>query len=124
VEELRGTGALIEAACDDVKLSLRLKKLLSIILKLGNELNQHATTGFTLESLLKLNTAKAFDKKTSILHYLVMLAERNDRALLDFKDDLKHVFPASRITLTGVSSSARYCCYYFDCCYDFKHISF
>ncbi|KAG5177850.1 hypothetical protein JKP88DRAFT_331372, partial [Tribonema minus] len=103
IDELRGTAGLVEAACDDVKLSLRLKRLLSIILKLGNELNQHATTGFTLESLLKLNTAKAFDKKTSILHYLVMLADRNDPTLLDFKDDLKHVFPASRVLLTQAS---------------------
>ena len=47
---------------------------------------QGQTTGFTLDSLLKLNTAKAFDKKTSILHYLVMLARRNDPTLLDFKD--------------------------------------
>lgn len=44
------------------------------------------TTGFTLDSLLKLNAAKAFDKKTSILHYLVMLSMRNDPSLLDFKD--------------------------------------
>lgn len=47
---------------------------------------QGQTTGFTLDSLLKLNTAKAFDKKTSILHYLVILAKRNDPTLLDFKD--------------------------------------
>lgn len=57
---------------------------------------QGQTTGFTLDSLLKLNTAKAFDKKTSILHYLVMLARRNDPTLLDFKDvscfDRFHLF--------------------------------
>lgn len=47
---------------------------------------QGQTTGFTLDSLLKLNTAKAFDKKTSILHYLVMLARRNDPTLLEFKE--------------------------------------
>ncbi|CAN0103280.1 unnamed protein product, partial [Ectocarpus fasciculatus] len=83
-----------------VRLSRRLKKLLGIILKLGNQLNEGQTTGFTLDSLLKLNTAKAFDKKTSILHYLVMLARRNDPTLLDFKDDLKHVFPASRLLIS------------------------
>lgn len=94
--------SLIEAACDDVKLSLRLKKLLGIILRLGNELNQGMATAFTLDSLLKLNTAKSFDQKTSILHYLVMLAARNDETLLDFKDDLKHVFPASRLVLSAL----------------------
>lgn len=52
----------------------------------SDALLQGQTTGFTLDSLLKLNTAKAFDKKTSILHYLVMIARRNDPTLLDFKD--------------------------------------
>ncbi len=53
--------------------SAMLKKLLNIILKLGNELNQKDAAGFTFDSLLKLNSAKAFDKRTSILHYLVMV---------------------------------------------------
>jgi len=104
VEELNMTSSLVESACDDVKISHRLKKLLAIILKLGNELNQKSSTGFTLESLLKLNTAKAFDKKTSILHYLVMLADRMDPSLLYFKEDLKHVFPASRVQLSELHS--------------------
>ncbi len=65
--------------------SSRLKTLLNIILKLGNQLNQKDAAGFTFDSLLKLNSAKAFDKRTSILHYLVMLVERHDKLLLDFK---------------------------------------
>ncbi|CAN0208072.1 unnamed protein product, partial [Ectocarpus fasciculatus] len=89
-DDMRSMAGLINSACLDVRLSRRLKKLLGIILKLGNQLNEvprtGQTTGFTLDSLLKLNTAKAFDKKTSILHYLVMLARRNDPTLLDFKD--------------------------------------
>ncbi|CAN0407837.1 unnamed protein product, partial [Discosporangium mesarthrocarpum] len=104
VDEMLSMAGLINSACLDVRLSQRLKKLLGIILRLGNQLNEGQTTGFTLDSLLKLNTAKAFDKKTSILHYLVMLAQRNDPTLLDFKEDLKHVFPASRLLITTVTT--------------------
>ncbi len=65
--------------------SSRLKTLLNIILKLGNQLNQKDAAGFTFDSLLKLNSAKAFDKRTSILHYLIMVVERHDKLLPDFK---------------------------------------
>ncbi|CAN0381512.1 unnamed protein product [Ascophyllum nodosum] len=104
VDDMRSMAGLINSACLDVRLSHRLKKLLGIILKLGNQLNEGQTTGFTLDSLLKLNTAKAFDKKTSILHYLVILAKRNDPSLLDFKDDLKHAFPASRLLISTITT--------------------
>ena len=101
----------VETACDDVRMSFRLKKLLAIILKVGNQLNHgnddhdHDSAGskkvhakaFTLESLLKLNQAKAFDKKTSILHYLVMLVKRNDESLLKFKEDLLSVSKAEKV---------------------------
>jgi hypothetical protein len=33
--------------------------------------SQGQNRGFTLDSLLKLHEAKGFDKKTTILHYLV-----------------------------------------------------
>jgi hypothetical protein len=112
------TAKFIETACDDVRMSFRLKKMLAIILKVGNQLN-HGTDdsngnskdgdakvhakAFTLESLLKLNQAKAFDKKTSILHYLVMLVKRNDESLLRFKDDIQSVNKAEKIQFSYVN---------------------
>ena len=79
VLEVRNMVSKIECACDDVKMSLRFKKLLKTILKVGNQLNDGADhAGFTVDSLLKLQSAKAFDKKTSILQYVVMLINRND----------------------------------------------
>jgi formin 2 len=52
--------ALLEHACDDVKGSARLKKLLSVILKIGNKLNagSNQVAAFTLDSLMKLKDAK------------------------------------------------------------------
>ena len=48
------------------------------VLKLGNKLNDGGATarGFSLESLLKLNTSKAFDKQTSILQYVIVVMKR------------------------------------------------
>ncbi|CAM9460272.1 unnamed protein product, partial [Heterosigma akashiwo] len=101
-DELLDTVRVLEAACDDVKLSFKLKKLLGIILKLGNEMNQQEARGFSFDALLKLNQGKAFDQRTSILVYLIRLLQRNDPALLTFKEDLRHIFPASRVDLDAI----------------------
>jgi Formin Homology 2 Domain len=100
VGECCGTLSAIENACDDVKMSVRLKKVLKTILKVGNQMNDGEDhLGFTLDSLLKLQSAKAFDKKTSILQYVIMLIYRNDEKCLAFPDELSHCAEASRLTL-------------------------
>ena len=105
VHELKTKISKLENACDDVKLSLRLKKVLKTILKVGNQLNDGEQHGFTLDSLLKLNSAKAFDKKTSVLQYVISLIFRSDNAdCLKFPEDLSHVNEASRITLDSIAS--------------------
>lgn len=105
VLEVKNMVSKIECACDDVKMSLRFKKLLKTILKVGNQLNDGADhAGFTVDSLLKLQSAKAFDKKTSILQYVVMLINRNDANCLQFTDDLMHVPEASRISMDSIFS--------------------
>jgi Formin Homology 2 Domain/Subunit CCDC53 of WASH complex len=105
VMECRSILSKIENACDDVKMSIRLKKVLKTILKVGNQMNEGAEyKGFTLDSLLKLQSAKAFDKKTSILQYVIMLIHRNDTNCLLFPEDLPHVGDASRLTLDSVQT--------------------
>ena len=100
VGECGATLSAIENACDDVKMSVRLKKVLKTILKVGNQMNDGEDhVGFTLDSLLKLQSAKAFDKKTSILQYVIMLIYRNDEKCLNFPDELRHCAEASRLTL-------------------------
>lgn len=105
VSECKSTLTKIENACDDVKMSVRLKKVLKTILKVGNQMNDGADhLGFTLDSLLKLQSAKAFDKKTSILQYVIMLIYRNDENCLSFPDDLLHISEASRLVMESVQS--------------------
>lgn len=51
----------------------------------------------TLGSLLKLNQAKAFDKKTTFLHYVIAVVKRNNEQLLGFKEEIPSVLKADKI---------------------------
>ena len=98
--ELTQTAQKILSACDDVRNSLRLKKVLKTILKVGNQMNDGADNlGFSLDSLLKLQAAKAFDNKTTILDYVINLIHKNDQQCLDFPLELSHVETASRLPM-------------------------
>lgn len=94
---------LIGDASDELKHSTRLRQLLGIVLQFGNRLNtagkskQHKAGAFTLDSLLKLSQAKAFDKKTTFLHYVVMIVHRNNEILLNFTDDVPTVMKADKV---------------------------
>lgn len=72
-------------------------------MNLGNRLNTAGPTSkepanaVTLESLLKLNQLKAFDKKTSFLQYVAGVVRENNASLCHFKDDLSAVFNAEKI---------------------------
>lgn len=94
---------MVEKACDELRNSIRLRKLLGIVLNIGNRLNTAGPTrkgkagAFTIESLLKLNQAKAFDKKTTFLQYIIMVVKRHNIDLVDFKDDLQSVLKADKI---------------------------
>ena len=94
---------LIDDACDELQHSTRLRQLLGIVLQFGNRLNtagknnKNKAGAFTLDSLLKLSQAKAFDKKTTFLHYVVMIVHRNNELLLNFTDDLPTVLKADKV---------------------------
>jgi hypothetical protein len=81
----------------------RFRKVLGIVLHLGNLLN---TTGsgskdmagaLKVESLLKLHQAKAFDKKTTFLQYAACVIRWNSPTLLQFKDDLHTLKLAEKV---------------------------
>lgn len=94
---------MVDHACEELKNSNRLRQLLGIVLQFGNRLNtagsgeKNKAGAFTLDSLLKLNQAKAFDKKTTFLHYIVLIVQRNNELLLNFYDDIKGVIEAERV---------------------------
>uniref|UniRef100_A0A7S4MWI0 FH2 domain-containing protein n=1 Tax=Odontella aurita TaxID=265563 RepID=A0A7S4MWI0_9STRA len=93
-------------ACDQIRSSQRLRKLMAVILTLGNQINTGGTgnlaAGFSLDALLKLDEAKAFDKKTSVLQYLVKLIRTNDESLLKFKEDLSKSTEAEGVLIDSL----------------------
>jgi len=102
VRDIQEDAFLVEGACDELSNSVRLRQLLGFILEFGNRLNtagngKKKAGAFTLDSLLKLNQAKAFDKKTTFLTFIVKMVQRNSESLLHFKDDLPTVFKADRV---------------------------
>jgi hypothetical protein len=103
LESLQNDTTTVEQACDELSNSVRLRQMLGIVLNVGNRLNTAGVSGkrkagaFTLDSLLKLSQAKAFDKKTTFLHYIVLVVQRNNELLLRFKDDLPTMMKADRI---------------------------
>ncbi|KAL7532341.1 LOW QUALITY PROTEIN: hypothetical protein ACHAXR_005729 [Thalassiosira sp. AJA248-18] len=82
---------LLNEGCDRVKRSARFKKLLQYALKLGNAMNTGSANeeakAITIESLLKLAEARAYDKRTSVLKYLICIVQKNDEDLLKLPDE-------------------------------------
>ncbi|KAL7530961.1 hypothetical protein ACHAXR_003771, partial [Thalassiosira sp. AJA248-18] len=105
-----GTKMLIQA-CDSVKNSERFRKLLLYALKLGNALNtggsNEAVKAITLDSLLKLAESKAFDRQTSVLHYLVSIVQKNDEDVLKLSEDFVPVKAAERVAMDMLAQSLK-----------------
>jgi hypothetical protein len=82
----------------------RFRKVLGIVLHLGNLLNTAGSSSkdmagaVKVESLLKLHQAKAFDKKTmTFLQYAACVIRKNSPTLLQFKDDLRTLTLAKEV---------------------------
>ena len=103
LEDLRRDARLVQKACDEVMCSSRFRKILGIVLSLGNRLNSEGNNGreparaITLDSLLKLNQAKAFDRQTTFLHFVITNIRRNKASLIHFKDDMPSIFKVEKM---------------------------
>jgi hypothetical protein len=103
IQDLAHDVFSVEKACDELSNSVKLRKLFGIVLNVGNRLNtagpsdKRKASAFSIQSLLKLNQAKAFDNKTTFLQYVVLVVQRNNEKLLNFKDDLPTVAKADKI---------------------------
>ncbi len=106
-ESIRDGTKLLAEACNAVKNSERFQKLLLYSLKLGNALNtggsNEGVSAITLDSLLKLAEAKAFDRQTSVLHYLVSIVQKNDADVLKLSEDFAPVKAAERVAMDMLS---------------------
>jgi len=109
--DIRDGAKLLILACDSVISSERFRKLLLYALKLGNALNtggaNEEVTAITLDSLLKLAEAKAFDRRTSVLHYLVSIVLKNDEDVLKVSEDFIPLRAAERVAMDMLSQQLK-----------------
>ena len=97
LEDLQRDARVVQKVCDEIIGSSRLRKVLGVIISLGNKFNQAETHGkdpvgaITLDALLKLNQTKAFDRQTTFLHFVVSCIHRTRSSLMNFKDDMPSI---------------------------------
>uniref|UniRef100_A0A668A305 Formin-like 2b n=1 Tax=Myripristis murdjan TaxID=586833 RepID=A0A668A305_9TELE len=95
----------IIAASVSIKSSQKLKKILEIILALGNYMNSSkrgAVYGFKLQSLDLLLETKSTDRKQTLLHYIANVVREKYPAVALFYNELHYVDKAAAVSLENV----------------------
>lgn len=90
-------------ASREVARSRRLRKILELVLALGNYMNRGArgnASGFRLASLNRLaDTKSSAMKGTTLLHYLVQIVEKKFKDSVSFDEDIPHVKEAAKVSM-------------------------
>ncbi|XP_043080565.1 formin-like protein 3 isoform X5 [Puntigrus tetrazona] len=95
----------IIAASASVKSSPKLKKILEIILAVGNYMNSSkrgSVYGFKLQSLDLLLDTKSTDRKMTLLHYIALVVKEKYPELASFYNELHFVDKAAAVSLENV----------------------
>uniref|UniRef100_A0A8C3KQQ6 Formin like 3 n=1 Tax=Calidris pygmaea TaxID=425635 RepID=A0A8C3KQQ6_9CHAR len=95
----------IIAASASVKSSQKLKRMLEIILALGNYMNSSkrgAVYGFKLQSLDLLLDTKSTDRKMTLLHFIALTVREKYPELAAFWQELHFVEKAAAVSLENV----------------------
>ncbi|XP_040008001.1 formin-like protein 3 isoform X4 [Xiphias gladius] len=100
----------IIAASGSVKSSPKLKRMLEIILALGNYMNSSkrgCVYGFKLQSLDLLLDTKSTDRKMTLLHYIALIVKEKYSELANFYNELHFVDKAAAVSLENVLLDVR-----------------
>uniref|UniRef100_A0A8C7Y876 Formin-like 3 n=1 Tax=Oryzias sinensis TaxID=183150 RepID=A0A8C7Y876_9TELE len=98
------------AASGSVKSSPKLKRVLEIILALGNYMNSSkrgCVYGFKLQSLDLLLDTKSTDRKMTLLHYIALIVKEKYPELANFYNELHFVDKAAAVSLENVLLDVR-----------------
>ncbi|XP_071834837.1 disheveled-associated activator of morphogenesis 1-like isoform X2 [Apostichopus japonicus] len=90
-------------ACREIQTSKKLKKLLEIILVLGNYMNRGArgnAAGFRISSLNKIvDTKSSLSRNVTMLHYLLEMTEKKFPDVFKLDEELATIPAAARVNL-------------------------
>jgi len=105
---VRAQGSIVIQACQEIRGSRKLAKVLEYVLALGNALNRGTSrgkaSGFKLDGLLKFMNTKGTDGKTTLLHYLVATIASQSPDLQDFPEELPTVKSASNMVFSTMDT--------------------
>ena len=91
--------------------SKELMRFMELVLLIGNYMNSGGhnagSHGFRISFLNKLANTKTSDNTSSLLHYVITLLQSKDPDVLDVVNNLDCCLPASRVTLSILSSEIR-----------------
>ncbi|XP_056674159.1 disheveled-associated activator of morphogenesis 2 isoform X2 [Monodelphis domestica] len=106
-ERLAETKPKVEAlllASRELTRSRQLKRLLEVVLAIGNYMNKGqrgGAYGFRVSSLNKIaDTKSSIDRNISLLHYLIMILEKNFPDILNIPAELQHLPEAAKVNLS------------------------
>jgi len=89
----------------------RLKKILEVILAIGNFMNYSPfklpISGFKIDFITKIGDTRSNDNKTTALHYLCSFVQKNFPDILKFSEDLRHLDPASKLSCSLIDVELR-----------------
>lgn len=99
------------AACEEIKSSKKLAKLLELVLLLGNVMNSGSrngqAVGFEISYLPKLSSTKDVENRHTLLHYLVETVETKFPDVLTFDEELIHLDKAARVSVDTIAKLLR-----------------
>ncbi|KAJ3586107.1 hypothetical protein NHX12_012508 [Muraenolepis orangiensis] len=98
------------AASGSVKSSPKLRRILEIILALGNYMNSSkrgSVYGFKLQSLDLLLDTKSTDRRLTLLHYIALIVKEKYSDLGNFYSELHYVDKAAAVSLDNVLMDVR-----------------
>ncbi|EFA83348.1 actin binding protein [Heterostelium album PN500] len=100
--------ANFRTAVKELSESTKIPKIIEIILILGNFINggtpRGNAFGFKLNTITKLADTKSTDNKMSLINYLAKVLQKDFNSLTNFAEELKHVEPASKISMSNLLS--------------------
>ncbi|CAL5206283.1 unnamed protein product [Lathyrus oleraceus] len=103
VSDLKRDLNIVNSASEQIRDSVKLKRIMQTILSLGNALNhgtaRGAAVGFRLDSLLKLTDTRARNNKMTLMHYLCKVLAEKLPELLDFPKDLVSLEASTKLQL-------------------------
>lgn len=103
VSDLKKNLNIVNSISEEVRNSVKLKRIMQTILSLGNALNQGtargSAVGFRLDSLPKLAETRARNNKLTLIHYLCKVISEKLPEVLDFHEDLVNLEAATKVQL-------------------------